>query len=129
MTMETLTPNLMVRDVNQTIDWYKLHLDFRLQMSVPEEGQFDWAMIGRDSVELMLQSVESVTRELPEFKDRPVGGSFAMYIRMNGLRDLYQNLKDQVKVLQELNKTFYGTIEFTVEDCNGYVLTLSERDS
>lgn len=45
MTINSLTPNLMVRDVNATVDFYK-QLGFEIIQSVPDKGVLDWAMVG-----------------------------------------------------------------------------------
>lgn len=39
--LEKLTPNLMVEDVNETIDYYKDVLGFELSMTNPKEGTFE----------------------------------------------------------------------------------------
>ncbi|NIT70052.1 hypothetical protein GWO43_03935, partial [candidate division KSB1 bacterium] len=38
MKFRSLTPNVMVEDVNETVEYYKDKLGFELIMSVPEEG-------------------------------------------------------------------------------------------
>ena len=42
--LKKLTPNLMVEHVNDTVTFYKDVLGFTLLASVPEEGEFNWAM-------------------------------------------------------------------------------------
>ncbi len=39
---------------------------------------------------------------------------------------LYDQIRSQVTVVQEPQTTFYGTREFTIEDCNGFILTFAE---
>ncbi len=41
MVLKKLTPNLMVKDVNRTIKFYKEFLSFELAQTVPEAGQFE----------------------------------------------------------------------------------------
>ena len=47
--LKKMTPNLMVEDVNNTIAFYKDILSFELLATVPETGQFNWAMMRRDA--------------------------------------------------------------------------------
>jgi len=39
MNMKSVTPNLIVEDVNKTTEWYKETLGFEMIMSVPETGK------------------------------------------------------------------------------------------
>jgi len=97
-----------------------------LLTSVPEEGQFDWAMMKRDDVELMFQARSSLGREVPILADEPIGGSLTFYTEVVGLNELYQQLKDRVEIVQEWHTTFYDTQEFAFRDCNGYIIGYSE---
>ena len=124
--LESLTPNIMVEDVNETIKYYEKFLEFKKVMTVPEEGQLDWAMIGRDGVTLMLQKRKSIVGEYPKFNEQTVGGTVVFYVSVKNIEELYQTLEDQVTIYIKLHKTFYGRKEFAIEDCNGYVITFAE---
>ncbi|HUX06549.1 MAG TPA: VOC family protein [Acidobacteriota bacterium] len=125
--MKSLTANLMVSDVNETVDFYREVLGYRLVMSVPESGTLDWAMMSNGGAEIMFQSCESLSQEYPAFKGTQVGGSFVLFVTMDGIDEFYQNIKGKAKVVIELHDTFYGMREFAVEDNNGYVLTFAEE--
>jgi lactoylglutathione lyase len=131
-----ITVNMMVDSVNQTLDFYEQVLGFKLVMGVPENSQqvvttrdvntpLGFAIIKYHNVELMLQSQESLSKELPVFKNQPVGGSVTLYIEVARVKKLYENLKDKVTILKDLHATFYGKQEFYIRDCNGYVLTFA----
>lgn len=125
--LESLTPNIMVEDVNETIKYYEEFLGFKKVMSVPVEGKFDWAMITRDGVNLMLQQRASIVGEYPKFKDQSVGGSLIFYISVKNIEGFYEELlKLAVIIYTKLHKTFYGRKEFAIVDCNGYLLTFAE---
>jgi lactoylglutathione lyase len=121
-----LTPNLMVEDVNRTVEFYRDLLGFELAGYVPETGQFDWAAMKRDGVELMFQARSSLGADIPELADMPVGGSLTFYTEVTDLRELYERLKGRVAIVQDWHTTFYSTNEFAFQDCNGYILALSE---
>ena len=70
VTVKKLTPNIMVEHVNSTVDFYKNVLGFELLTTVPEQGTFDWAMMKRDTVEIMFQSRTSLSGDLPQFAVR-----------------------------------------------------------
>ncbi|MBC8492174.1 MAG: VOC family protein [Chloroflexi bacterium] len=127
--LKKMTPNLMVEDVNRTIEFYRDVLGFELLVTVPEEGQFDWAMMRRDDVEIMFQARSSLGGEVPALANVPIGGSLTFYTEVTGLMELYERLKGQVEIVQDLHTTFYGTQEFAFGDCNGYILGFSEAVS
>jgi uncharacterized glyoxalase superfamily protein PhnB len=125
--MESLSPNFFVKDINATIDFYKL-LGFELVMSVPEEGpEFVWAMMVKGSVSFMFQTFESLADELPDIS-RSNGGSLLLYIKLKGIRAFFEDIKDQVTVLKGPETTFYGSTEFSIRDINNYVLTFAEDE-
>ena len=48
------------------------------------------------------------------------------YIRMEGVREFYETVKDQVEIKIPLRQQRYGDWEFEVKDPNGYILVFSE---
>jgi uncharacterized glyoxalase superfamily protein PhnB len=126
--MESLSPNIFVTDINKTIEFYTL-LGFEVAMSVPETGpDLVWAMMVKGNVTMMFQAMESLGEELPEIK-RTDGGSLLLYIKMSGIRVFFEDIKDKVRVLKSLEKTFYGATEFSILDNNNYVLTFAEDEA
>jgi uncharacterized glyoxalase superfamily protein PhnB len=124
--LKKLTPNLMVEDVNRTIDFYRDVLGFEVRATVPETGPLDWAMLARDGVTLMFQSRASLSQEIPALADTPIGGSLTLYTEVTGLQVLYEQLRSRIEVVQDLHETFYGTVEFSFRDVNGYIIYFSE---
>jgi len=127
MEFNSATVNLMVNNVNKTVEYYEDIFGFNLAMTVPEEGEYNWAMIERDNVQIMFQKEESLVEDLPIFKDRMIGGSFTIFIDVNSIDELYEKAKEKIVVVEDLKKTFYGMKEFTIEDLNGYIITFAER--
>lgn len=117
----------MVEDVTKSIEFYKNILGFELMMTVPEEGQFDFAILQSGNIEIMLQSNKSLIDEIPSLKGRAIGGTFTLYIETEGVTGLYEKIKDMVTVVQDMHDTFYGTKEFAIEDINGYILAFSGK--
>jgi uncharacterized glyoxalase superfamily protein PhnB len=124
--LKKLTPNLMVEDVQQTLNYYRDVLGFQAVMTLPETAPFDFAILQRDGVELMLQSRESLSENVPALTGSPIGASQTFYIEVTGIADLYRQLRDRVEILVDLHTTFYGTQEFYFRDLNGYILSFSE---
>jgi uncharacterized glyoxalase superfamily protein PhnB len=124
--MKSISPNIFVTDINATIDFYK-QLGFNLTATFPEEGNFIFAMLTCGNVTFMFQTFESLGNELPTVS-RKNGGSLLLYIRTNEIRKFFDQIKDKVKVIKGLEKTFYGATEFSIEDNNGYLLTFAEDE-
>lgn len=125
--MKSISPNIFVTDINKTIDFYK-HLGFDLTTTVPEEGNFLFAMMTCGNVTFMFQNFESLGNELPTVS-RQNGGSLLLYIQTTEIRKFFDQVKDKVKVVKGLEKTFYGATEFSIEDNNSYLLTFGEDEN
>lgn len=124
--MDSLAPNIFVQDIEETIQFYKA-IGFKVAMSVPEEGDFVWVMMTCGKVSFMFQTFESLGSELPEIS-RQNGGSLLLYIQIKEIRQFYEKIKDKVKVIKGLERTFYGATEFSILDNNNYVLTFAENE-
>lgn len=125
--MESLAPNLFVKDINASIEFYKI-LGFNVQVTVPETGSdLVWAMMTNGSVTMMLQTMESLGGELPDISRQP-GGSLLLYIQVKGIRELHEKIKNKVPVLTEIEKKFYGATEFSVKDPDNFVITFAEDE-
>jgi uncharacterized glyoxalase superfamily protein PhnB len=108
--MKSVSPNIFVTDINKTIDFYK-QLGFDLITTVPEEGNFIFAMMTCGNVTFMFQTFKSLGNDLPIIS-RQNGGSLLLYIQTTEIRKFFDQIKDNVKVVKGLEKTFYGATEF-----------------
>ncbi|MBU1370403.1 MAG: VOC family protein [Bacteroidetes bacterium] len=124
--MDSLSPNIFVNDIDETINFYKT-IGFKVAMAVPEEGDFVWVMMTCGKVSFMFQTFESLGSELPEIS-RQNGGSLLLYIQIKEIRQFHDKIKDKVKIIKGLEKTFYGATEFSILDNNGYLLTFAENE-
>ncbi|RZK38158.1 MAG: glyoxalase [Pedobacter sp.] len=123
--MESLSPNIYVKDVSNTMEFYR-KLGFKSIMTLPEGGEEPvWAMMQNGNVTIMFESIKNIEGRLPEIS-RQIGGSLLLYIKVQDINGLFESMKDQVTVLQEPQKTFYGATEFMIQDCNGFVLTFAD---
>ncbi len=136
--MKKITPNLMVEDVNRTVEFYKDVLGFEFVFGVPEGSQeevtswpeewsLDFAMMKCGTVEIMVQARRSLTEELPELKGKEIGGSVTFYIEIDGIQEWYERTRNKATIIKDLHTTFYGMQEFYIQDCNGYILALAEK--
>jgi uncharacterized glyoxalase superfamily protein PhnB len=126
--MDSLSPNLFVKDIRASIEFYKL-LGFHLIMSVPGdgEGELVWAMVTGGNVTFMFQTFQSLGDTLPQIS-RQDGGSLLFYIRIQQIRTFFDSLQGKVPIVKGLEKTFYGATEFSITDPNNYLLTFAEDE-
>lgn len=138
MIIKKLTPNLMVKDVNRTAEFYRDVLGFEFVMGVPEDGQdiipalqndrvLRYAMMKWGDVEIMFQATRSLSGEISAFVDMEVGGSLVLYMEVEDVEGWHVKLRDEVTIVKDLHTTFYGMREFYIRDCNGYVLAFAEE--
>ena len=127
MNLKTLTPNLIVEDVNRTILYYQNTLGFETILTVPDSGVFDFAMLKLDGVTIMFQSMKGFVDALPEYKGQKAGGTLFLYFEVENLDKIYEKVKSaNADLVVDINTTFYGTREFTMKDCDGYLLIFAE---
>jgi uncharacterized glyoxalase superfamily protein PhnB len=124
--MKSLSPNLMVNDVNQTIDFYVNVLGFTKLVTVPESGKLDWGMVQNGTVTFMFQETKNLKTEYPQLEKFEKGGGLTFYINVTNVQEVFDSLKGKVKIAKEMHKTFYGATDFAIEDNNGYILTFSQ---
>lgn len=127
---QSITANLMVEDVDESVSYYEKVLGFKLEISVPKDnGKLQWAMVSRDSVDIMLHERANIIEEMPELEGtEPGGGSITLYVKMEGIDNFYEEvrMKNDTEIIKEPNTTFYGMNEFILRDINGYIITFAE---
>lgn len=123
---ETVTANIMVKNVKETIAFYEEKLGFQKVLSVPESGDvLNFAILVKDKISIMLQEQHNLIEEYPALRIEEIKPTFTLFITVSDVAALYEELKDKVTLAKELHKTFYGKDEFAVFDNNGNILTIS----
>ncbi len=126
MMYKEMTPNIMVENVKETIDFYTNYLGFEIVVTVPEQGEtLDFAIMKKDNISIMFESRTSLCKEYPTLKLEEIKPSFTLFIVVSNVEELYNNLKDKVKIAKEIHQTFYGKLEFAIFDNNNNILTIS----
>jgi len=121
--LQSLAATFPVADIESTIRWYQEKLGFTAY-PFPESPPYVFAIVSRDRVEIMFQRVPDY--EKPDLYSRRRGGVWDAYIRMEGVKQFYESIKDKVEIILPLRQQPYGDWEFEVKDPNGYVLVFSE---
>ena len=124
----SLTPNLIVADVERSIAFYRDVLGFAVQTTVPEASPFVFAIVRSGPVEVYLNAPGPAVEEYPAFKGRAIGGTLTLFIRMTDIRGAYEALKPRVSLVHPLETKWYGVTEFACTDPDGYVITFAEQE-
>ena len=121
--LSTVAPTFLVADVGATIRWYESELGFT-SFPFPKNPPYVFASVSRDTVEIMFQHLEGFRK--PDLYSLRSGGVWDAYLRISGLKDFYDKVKDRIDIKQPLHRQPYGLSEFEVRDPNGYILVFSE---
>jgi uncharacterized glyoxalase superfamily protein PhnB len=127
MEYKDLMPNLMVKDVNKTVDFYKNVLGFNVLATNPENGDYIFAIVNANNVLISFQEEKSIKDEYHQLDSFSRGGGLTLYIHVTDVNGLFEQVKGKATIAKELHKTFYGSTDFAIEDCNGYILTFSQQ--
>jgi uncharacterized glyoxalase superfamily protein PhnB len=125
--LKKLTPNLVVSNVEKSLEFYRDLLGFTVAMTVPEAPPLVFAGVQSGGVEIFLNAPGPAIEEYPDFANRPVGGTLTLYIEVQGIKQLFDSLRTRVDVVKPLEKKFYGVTEFVIQDPDGYLITFGEH--
>jgi len=121
--LSSVAPTFLVPDVETAIRWYETQLGFT-SYPFPETPPYVFASVCRDDIEMMFQRIDGYQK--PDFYHQRSGGVWDAYIRMEGVKEFYEAVKDKIEIKMPLRKQGYGDWEFEVRDPNGYLLVFSE---
>jgi uncharacterized glyoxalase superfamily protein PhnB len=120
---QSVTPCFAVASIEETMKWYARHLGFTAD-PFPSRSPFVFCILRRDGIEIMLQRIEGYVK--PDLYELRPGGVWDAYLRVSGVKELYEAICDKVEVVHQIHRQPYGQTEFEVKDPNGYVLVISE---
>ena len=128
MKYQKLTPNLVVRDVAASVNFYCSVLGFQPGMKVPDAPPYVFASVVKDGVEVFFNDHKAVEEDYPPLVARPIGGTMTLYIEVEGLDEILRGVeKAGGKLVMPVKTQFYGIREFALEDPDGWVITIAER--
>jgi uncharacterized glyoxalase superfamily protein PhnB len=125
---KSMTANLMVESVDDSVAFYQNIVGFSVVASVPDgNGKLQFAILSKDNFMLMMQEKGNLTKEYPILNTDTVHPSVTLYIMVDNFDELYHELKNCHEILCDVHTTFYGSKEFAIADNSGYVLTFTEN--
>jgi len=122
--MGVISPTLAVRNMKETIEFYRDSLGFKLGIAFPDATNPEYADLSMDEMVLMFTPVEN----LGIGSEEKLGTGVNLYMNIDGdIDEYYQRLKKRgVRIAVDIKDEPYGIRDFTVEDINGYQLTFNQ---
>jgi catechol 2,3-dioxygenase-like lactoylglutathione lyase family enzyme len=123
----SVTPNLLVRDIDESTAFYRDVLGFAVKETVPDAAPFVFVWLERDGVSIFLNDPKAVEHDIPGATSRPSGGTATMFFIVADVDGLHAQVAPHTQILMPLKTQFYGMREFAVADPDGHILTFAER--
>ena len=127
MQIKKLTPNLIVRNVEASMKFYREVLGLETAMTVPEQAPYVFAGVGNGVVEVFFNDQKVVAAEYPQMA-ATIGASLTLYMEVDSLEAVLERVnKAGAKISMPVTEQFYGMKEFAFEDADGYTITIAEK--
>jgi uncharacterized glyoxalase superfamily protein PhnB len=128
MKFQKLTPNLVVRDVTASMEFYRSVLGFEPAIKVPDEPPYVFGSVTSGGVEIFFNDRKAVAKDYPPLGARPAGGALTLFMEVEGIEEVLAAVqKSGAKVVMPLKEQFYGMREFAFEDPENWIITIAER--
>ena len=122
-----LTPNLVVSRVQSSLAFYEDVLGFTRGITVPEQPPFVFASVTSGPVEIFFNDAKPASEEYPSLAGKPPGLTGTLFIEVEKIEELYDDLKARTQVVMPFVVQWYGMKEFAIADPDGYVITFAQR--
>ncbi|MFC1968251.1 VOC family protein [Chloroflexota bacterium] len=122
--MGIISPTLAVRNMKETVEFYRNSLGFKVGMVFPDAHKPEYADLSKDEMVLMFVPAENHGIGIEE----KFGIGVNLYMLIDGdIDEYYDELnKKGVKIVVDIKDEPYGIRDFTVEDIDGYRLTFNQ---
>jgi lactoylglutathione lyase len=127
MQLKKLTPNLVVRNVEASLKFYREILDLEPAMTVPDQSPYVFASVSNGTIEIFFNDQKTVAAEYPKLA-ATIGASLTLYIEVDNLQAVLDRVqKGEAKITMPVTDQFYGIREFAFEDGDGYTITIAQK--
>ena len=124
---ESVTPNLLVRDVAKSLAFYHDVLGFTIGETVPDKEPFVFVWMKHGDVSVFLNDITAAAHDYPAAASLPQGGTAALFFIITDVDGYHARVAPKTKVIMPLKTQFYGLREFAVTDPDGHIITFAER--
>ena len=121
-----LTPVLIVEEIEKSLPFWVGRMGFEKTVDVPEGDRLGFVILVREGAEVMLQTVESVRKDAPQFVPKSQLNISSLFIEVDDFDDVRRRLDGYPIALAE-RKTFYGMLEVGVVEPSGNIVVFAAR--
>jgi uncharacterized glyoxalase superfamily protein PhnB len=126
--MKQCTLNIMVDDMERTVEFYQNMLGFEVLTTVPQAKPWTWALLRQGNVEVMFQARRSKAESLPLWEKSARREKPELHMEVQGVKALYERVQSKAAdIVRTLQAPERGSQEFSLRDCNDFVLTFAQR--
>ncbi|MGB6942807.1 MAG: VOC family protein [Bryobacteraceae bacterium] len=123
-----ITAVLMVEEIEKSLPFWMDRMGFTKTVDVPEGDRLGFAILVRDGAEIMLQTVESVRKDAPQFVPQSLSHDAGLFVEVDDFADILKRLEGYPTALEE-RTTFYGMREIGVREPNGHIVVFAAPGS
>jgi uncharacterized glyoxalase superfamily protein PhnB len=121
-----ITPVLLVEQIETSLPFWVERMGFEKTVEVPEGDRLGFVILARAGAELMLQTIESVRKDAPQFVPKAGTSVSALFIEVDDFADTLHRLAGYAIALPE-RTTFYGMREIGVVEPGGHTIIFAAR--
>ena len=125
ITVKKITTVLAVETVEPSLDFWTKRLGFECTVTVPHEDKLGFAILAKDNVEVMLQSVASILADLGANTGEINGRSAALYVEVEDLAAVEEAMGGY-PIEMPRRTTFYGMHEIGVREPGGHFVIFAQ---
>jgi len=116
-----ITPVLVVENIERSLAFWIDRMGFNKTVEVPDRDRLGFVILVRDGAELMLQTRESVRKDVPQFAPVSDHAPAHLFIEVADFADALKRLEGYPITLTE-RTTFYGMREIGVFEPGGHAV-------
>jgi len=123
---KSLSPVLIVEDVEPCIEFWRYRLGFVVVNEVPDGNKIGFVILVGDGVTVMYQSRASLEKDIPALAGQTLESVNLLYVSVANIDEIERRLEGVVKVVPR-RKTFYGATEIGILEPGGYVVLFAQQ--
>jgi len=125
MHVKRITPILFVEQVEPCVKFWVDRFGFQKTAEVPDGNKLAFAMLQKDSVELMYQSYASADKDVTPIAQQVRKGPTFLYLEVDNLDETISAIQG-TEVVMPARNTFYGSKEIGIKDPAGHYVTFAQ---
>jgi catechol 2,3-dioxygenase-like lactoylglutathione lyase family enzyme len=121
-----ITAVLMVDKIETSLSFWVDRMGFTKTAEVPDGDSIAFVILGSGNAELMLQTIESIRKDTPQFVPKAEGHDVGLFIEVDDFGETLKRLEGYPIAMPD-RTTFYGMREIGVYAPSGHVVTFGSR--